>query len=205
MNEENQENNNLQKKDLGDYKYIYIVGLMAILFIFSYLFNFRGIGRLSLIGFGILCFYLIISASDIKESISLIRKDTAKDPKYYYSFLKKYVEDVKRPRLSLDLIWNKNFIYYPIEKPTLIFLDLYDRLENQDYVGIVKIREKDEQFRGLIPYSWTDFIKNRWFRFKMAGFASSNEGQITYVNKEGQPVSVPSDYYELLKDQGMLK
>ena len=182
-------------------QYIYI-GLVFTSLVFAYLNNFVGVrGVLGVIGSIIFSILFVVNMDSSKNLMfSKLTSSYAKDPRYYFKYVKKYYEEVDNPRVTINLRWNKHFLYYPLERPSFIFLDLYDKHSNQDYVGVVRILDRKEQIRGLIPVSWNDFIRNKWFRLKMAGFASSEHGKITYMNKKGEPVSIPSEYYEILGD-----
>lgn len=202
-----EKNESTEESEENDLVYLIVPIAMGVLLVVSYTKNFFSttIGTGSLIlfaGFGI---GLLVLTSKKKIDIGGL-KERAKDPKTYWKELKEHLDSSETPRFDYELTWTREFSYYPLKHPDFLFFSTKDKIRNQSYIAVMRIKKNGEgQFRGLLQMTWKEFLSRKWNRLKIGGFSSSSKDKITYVNKEGDPVEVPSEYFELLKDKGVMQ
>lgn len=187
------------------YKSYIFIGLMALFFVLAYTQKFTGTDSgilfTGLFVFSVIGFLLVT----LKSNPSVIQNDEfAKDPNFYYQYVKEYYSAPTSPRIHMSLTWTGRYMYYPMVQPSLIFLELYDKIAQSPMIGIVRIMRNAQQLRALFKSTWRDFIHNFFFRMKLGGILPSKSEQINVIGKDGKPVSLPGDYIDILQERGII-
>lgn len=189
-----------KKSSKGFLTFILLAGAVVSFFIsWSQKFTETPAGTYTLIAaFGFAVIFVLFIYK--KGEISLTRE--AMDPKFYWTKFKQYLEGEEPPHLNVKLTWLTEHLYYPMNNPQAIFFSCYDQINQKHYVAFVKILEgKDFQIRGLLNYTWKSFMHHEIYKLVMQGVISSKDGNVTFIGKDGQPLTIPAEALPFFKER----